>query len=162
MVRRVGYVVDTWGLPRGAEVDACRFALSLFSDTALVFETDIPLDMQVDWTPPVRSAAHRLLTPAKHRSGESDSYRRSGIVAADSRADWAFVTFAPYAYNASVWSEDPIPLVSLAEEGTSLVVRLEPHEHSDLANFVGQDRVVPRNEWEKRRRRVLKARRSRT
>jgi hypothetical protein len=70
------------------------------------------------------------------------------------------VTFAPYAYDASVWSADSIlPLVQLSDEGTSLAVRLEPHEHIDLANSVGQERVIPASQWKEIRRRLLKERR---
>lgn len=119
------------------------------------------MSQEADWPPAVRAAARRLLTHSKHGHGENESYRRTGIISATDEDHWdAFVTFAPYAYDASVWGADSIlPLVQLSDEGTSLAVRLEPHEHSDLANSVGQERVIPAGEWKKIRRRLLEERR---
>ncbi|SFC99214.1 hypothetical protein SAMN04487968_1195 [Nocardioides terrae] len=161
MVARVAFAVDTWGLPREAEVRVCRIALHLFTGTAHEFETDIPLSHEADWPPAVRTAAHRLAAHSKHRRGENDSYRQTGIISAKDDDDWdAFVTFAPYAYDASVWGADStLPLVQLSDEGTSLAVRLRPHEHIDLANSLGQERVIPASQWKRIRRRLLNERR---
>lgn len=161
MVRQVWFVVDTWGLPRETEVGVCRTALRLFTNRAQEFESDLPMSKEADWPPAVRSAADRLLTHSRRRRGENDIYRQTGIVSAKDEDDWdAFVTFAPYAFDASVWgADDPIPLVQLSDEGTSLAVQLEPHQRIDLANCVGQDRVIPLSQWEKIRGRVLEERR---
>ena len=69
------------------------------------------------------------------------------------------MSFSPYAYDATVWSETGDAVVAMADEGTSLVVHLEPDEHDVLVGFVGTERVIPMREWNKMRRRVLKERR---
>lgn len=153
-------MVDTWGLPRETEIDVCRLALRLLTDTAHVFETDIPLSQEADWLPAVRAAAHRLSTQSKGRRAENDGYRQTGVISAKDTDDWgAFVTFAPYAYDASVWGVDGTLLASLSDEGTSLGVHLAPHELVDLADSVGHERVIPMGQWRKMHRRILKERR---
>jgi len=74
--------------------------------------------------------------------------------------DWdAFVRFASFAYDATVWSKEHGELASLADEGTSLVFRLLPEQASRLEQFADPARVIPLERWNPMRRRLLKERR---
>ena len=128
---------------RGAEVDLCHLALRLLADTADTFTTDIPLSKEGEWPRPVVAAARRISTKSRGRPGEDAGYRETGEVSAKDSDAWdAFVAFAPYAYDASVWGIDGTLLADVSNE-RSLSAHLEPHERSDLARTVGQERVVP-------------------
>jgi hypothetical protein len=159
MTEQTEYVVDTYGMPRDEVVETNRFVLRLIAPNASSFETDIPL--QGDQPPPsLLEAARRLSTHSRNAFSEPPYYGQTGEVSSLDAESWtAFVSFSPYAYDATVWSETGEVLVAMADEGTSLVVRLEPHEHDAVVDFVGQDRVIPMCEWNKIRRRVLKERR---
>lgn len=160
MTEQTEYVVDTYGMPRDEEVETNRFVLRLIAPNASSFETDIPL-LQGDEPPrSVLEAARRLSTHSKNAFSEPPYYGQTGEVSSLDAESWtAFVNFSPYAYDATVWSETGEVLVAMADEGTSLVVRLEPDEHDAVVDLVGQDRVIPMREWKKIRRRVLKEKR---
>ncbi len=146
--------MDTEGLARETEIDICRFALRMLADEARAFQCDIPWSQAADWPAEVRAAAHRLSKNSiGPRRGENDGYRQTGAVSAMESDDWsAFVTFAPYAFEASVWSERSRELASLADEGASLVFRLTTDELAALVDFVGQERVIPVRQWNQVRR----------
>lgn len=57
-------------------------------------------------------------------------------------AGHALFTFAAHVDDATVWSKNKRELVSLADQGTSLVAHLLPHEHSALAKVAGAERVI--------------------
>lgn len=148
------YVVDTWGLPRGAEIDACRLALTSVAKRAHTFETDIPWSRTADWPADVQHAAHLLSSHSTGRRRESDAYQMTGVLSAKDLSDWeAFVTFAPYAFDASVWGADLRLLASLSDEGTGLTIHLQTDEHDALVSLLGAVRVIPWFQWKRMRRR---------
>jgi hypothetical protein len=65
------------------------------------------------------------------------------------------VTFAPWAYDATVWSAASHHIVSLADEGQSAFVRLTPEQYEAIAAELGQTSLIRYREW----RRVRKQRR---
>lgn len=138
------------GLARDVEVDACRLGLQLLRHRASTFGCDIPFGEEAAWPPEVRVAAHRLARHSKGRRGGNDGYKMIWRVSTVDTDDWdAFVTFAPYAFDASVWADDCTYVADLADEGTSL----EPSEAAALSQFIGSDRVIPMSQWKTVRRR---------
>jgi hypothetical protein len=149
------FVIDDEGWSHADMVLACRLILRTVEDDASRCETDIPAT-RPDWPPDVRAAAGVLLGVAAQRGrAESPSYARTGVIEVTHDEVWsAFVTFAPWAYDASVWNAAADHIVSLADEGCSIVVRLTPEQYSAIAAELGQARLVPEVEW----RRVSKQR----
>lgn len=163
VAERDEYVVDTYGMPRDLEVAVCQCALKLIASEADTFETDIPMVNTVGQSAEVISAAQRLSTHSKGHPGQDDSCRATGVISARNADDWdALVTFAAHAYDATVWSKSMEALVSLADEGSSLVVHLLPHEREALVATAGPDRVIPMRQWNRVRRGLLKERRSKS
>jgi hypothetical protein len=150
---REQFVVDTRATSSRRRIDVCRFALGLVAEAADRFETDLPFANADQWPEAVARAAERLSRFATGRRDESDLYKRTGLVPATDQADWdAVVCFAPYAYDASVWG-DAGELVQLADEGSSLVVRLRPADRELLEEFEPSIKVVPIGIWKKSGRR---------
>jgi hypothetical protein len=146
---REQFVVDTSAVSSNRRVDVCRFAVGLVTEAADRFETDLPFANAGQWPEVVARAAERLSRFATGRRNESDLYKRTGLVSANDQADWdAVVCFAPYAYDASIWG-DAGDLVQLADEGSSLVVRLRPEDRELLEEFEPFIKVVPIRDWEK-------------
>lgn len=147
--RREQFVVDTSAISSDRRVDVCRFAMGLVAEAADKFETDLPLGNADRWPAAVARAAERLSRFASGRRDESGAYKRTGRVSADDQDDWdAIVCFAPYAYDASVWG-DAGDLVQVADEGSSLVVRLRPDDRDLLEQFEPSIGVVPVKRWKK-------------
>ncbi|WP_328991397.1 hypothetical protein OG394_34515 [Kribbella sp. NBC_01245] len=151
------YVVDGDGWSRDEVVSVCRSVLTAVQGRAVEFECDVPGDPgnrsdTGDWPEDVRAAA-RVLRSLPSARIERGGYGQTGVVeGASGRVREAFVTFAPWAFDASVWSADAGAPVRLADEGTSLVVELEPSEREVIAGIVGVDRLVPLREWRRRHR----------
>lgn len=151
------YVVDNDGWSRDEVVSVCRSVLTALRRRAAEFECDIPGDPDNssdtgDWPDDVRAAARVLRSLPKARI-QRGGYGQTGVVKDASDEVWgAFVTFAPWAFDATVWAADARTLVHLADEGTALVVELEPIEREVIAGIVGSDRLVPLREWRRRRR----------
>jgi hypothetical protein len=57
------------------------------------------------------------------------------------------VDFAPWAYDATVWNSAGDDIVSLADEGTSVVLRLNRQQYDAIAAALGAANLVPENEW---------------
>lgn len=150
------YVVDNDGWSRDEVVSVCRSVLTALRRRAAEFECDIPGDPDNssdtgDWPDDVRAAARVLRSLPKARI-QRGGYGQTGVVKDASDQVWqAFVTFAPWAFDATVWADDGTP-VHLTDEGTSLVVELEPTEREAIAALVGPDRLVPLPEWRRRQR----------
>lgn len=123
--------------------EVCALTVRTLEDTAVRFETDIPWAVATDWSADARKAAENLVT-ATGKTHTDEPYQQTGIMQRGDNAVWqAFATFAGYAYDASVWSDTRLlPIVSLADEGTSVVVRLDEVERSRLEAAVDPARVV--------------------
>jgi hypothetical protein len=148
------FIVDGAGRDRADLVRSCRLVLQTVEADASQYETDIPADSD-EWPAEVVAAA-KVLREVAARTGrvEGDNlYAQTGIVEAASDAVWsAFVTFAPWAYDATVWNLAGDDIVSLADEGHSILVRLTPDQYAAIA---AELTLVPYREWKavsKRRR----------
>ena len=114
-------------------------------------ETDIPWTESGGWPRHVEDAA-RLLAGSE---GSDGMYQRVGERPV-SRESWsAFVTFAPYAYGCLVRTRDGDLVASVDDEGTSMWVRLTADQRDQLERTVGAARIVPRADWNTRRKRLL-------
>jgi hypothetical protein len=145
----VEYVVDwrPWGHDLGA--DALRICLRLLEDAVSEFECDIP-DADSSSTEVAQAAATLrgvARWPNRHPAA-------TGVLKAGDALVWdAFVTFAPHALDGSVWTRgDGRPVVSFADQGTSVVVRLDSAEAERLAERVAPALLVPVEEWRRRSR----------
>jgi hypothetical protein len=137
------YVVDVEGLPASDRAEVCGVVVRTLGETAVRFETDIPWAEAADWSADVRRAAEHLVIAAG-KTHADEAYQQTGIMQRADEAVWqSFATFAGYAYDASVWSNTRVlPLVSLADCGTELVVRVNDEERSRLEDAVSPVRVV--------------------
>jgi len=159
-MKRTEYVLDHTGWDQVSRRAATNEAIKLVANTASVAFTDIPWDQQGQWPAEVVAAAARLRDRFVPEVERAATYMQTGFQGLDDepvRRD--FVTFMPYAYDASllVGEED---LLNAADEGTSLVVSLTDGERDALGRIVGAGRVVTLQEWRERHpstlRRLLK------
>jgi hypothetical protein len=75
------------------------------------------------------------------------------VLANDDPARWsAFVTLAPWALDASVWTRRHAHLVSLADEADSMALELTSEQHDAIAAVVGRSRLLTKAEHDQRRR----------
>jgi hypothetical protein len=80
-------------------------------------------------------------------------YAQTGVLRNAGADAWdAFVTFAPYACDATVWDIDGRRIAELSDEGTAIVVLLTSPQREAVAAIVGPRRLVPLKEWNARRR----------
>ncbi len=151
-VKKLGaFVVDTDGWGHAAMVKACRLILKTTQLDAKRCETDIPAGDRI-WPPDVVAAAD-ILRQVAGRTGRIDrhGYAQTGVIEVARDEIWsAFVAFAPWAYDATVWSADAADIVSLADEGQSIAVRLTPEQYRAVAVELGDNRLVPEREWRAR------------
>jgi hypothetical protein len=91
----------------------------------------------------VRKAAGNLST-AGGKTHTDEPYQQTGIMQRSDNEVWqAFATFAGYTYDASVWSDNRVlPLVSLADCGTEIVVRVDDDGRGRLEAAVHPVRIV--------------------
>lgn len=143
-VKFTNYVVDTEGLSAGDRAEVCRLVVRTLEETAVQFEADIPWTQATDWSADVRQAAEILVTAAGSTHTD-EPYQQTGMMQRIDMAVWqAFATFAGYAYDASVWSDNRVlPIVSLSDEGTAVVVRIDEAERRRLEAVVQPARIVP-------------------
>lgn len=155
--RRQSVVVDGDGWNHAETVEVCRLTLSAVQGTVTEYETDVPVTAP-DWPAEVAAAAD-VLRGVASRTGrvEKAGYAETGLVQMASDEIWsAFVTFVPWAYSATTWN-DSGRVVSLADEGQSIVVHLDGPQLEALGRVIGTARLVPEKEWPA----VLKQRRKR-
>jgi len=104
-----------------------------------------------NWPGDVRQAAE-LLSSLKEPTRDEDAlYRRTGMVRKTERAWEAFVIFAPYAYDASAWSDDSQRIAALSDTAESIVAALTPGQASVVGRTTGQYALVPLKQWRKGR-----------
>ncbi len=145
----VAYVVDWRQGANNQGADALRICLRLFEDAVSAFECDIP-DVQPATTELVQAAA-TLLGVARWPNRQPAA---TGVLKAGDSLVWdAFVTIAPHAFDGSVWKHgDGRPIVSFADQGTSVVVRLDSEQAERLTARVAPALLVPVKEWHRRSR----------
>ncbi|WUJ73895.1 hypothetical protein OG809_11635 [Kribbella soli] len=109
---------------------ASRLILGTMQGSVARYETDIPT-ASADWPPAVTSAAKVLRGVAARV--ERGGYARTGVITyADDEVWSAFVEFAPWAYDATVWNSAGDDIVSLADEAHSIVIRVDPHQQAAI------------------------------
>ena len=140
--RRTEYVVKPASDSESDRVAACRAVLGAVAGDLTRFETDIPWSMADEWPAEVRAAAE-ILSAADRRRRGTDDYRQTGIQEAGDPGLWeAFVAFAPYAFDASAWSAEGRPIVSLADCATSIAVRLRDDQVEQVAAAISPARLT--------------------
>jgi hypothetical protein len=128
---------------------ALRACLRFVGPQVSRFECDIPFEDAE--TADVAQAAATLLRVAE-RSGATPP--ATGVLTVGDPEVWAaFVTFAPYALDGSVWpSEGAGPIVSFADQGSSIVVLLDHEQARTLADQIAPSRLIPLAEHRAHRR----------
>jgi hypothetical protein len=130
---------------------ALRSCLRCVEAAVAEFECDLPVS-QSD-PPEVQQSAAVLLRVARRANSPMPA---TGVLSAGDPAVWeAFVVFAPYALDGSVWTVggDGRPAVSFSDVGTAVSVRLDADQHRRLLDVLPTNAVlVPGAEWRKRRR----------
>lgn len=146
-LRRTEYVLhdDAWDdATRHAATDA---ALALIAPAATAASTDIPWDRRDSWPREVIKAAQRLDALVAREDAARQTYTQTGIMRLhDDQVRQDFVTFSPYAYDATIWA-DGEEVVSLADEGTSLVVALTDDQRDALTRVIGAGSLVTLQQW---------------
>lgn len=142
-VRLGYYVVDSEGLPAVDRAALCRLVLLTLGETTVRFEADVPWTEAADWPADVREAAEVLVTASGHAPAD-EPYQQTGMMKRGDEALWQALTrFAGYAYDASAGSDNRVlPLVSLADCGTEIVVRLDEEERDLLQSAVTPVRLM--------------------
>jgi hypothetical protein len=130
-VRYRYHAVDIEGLGDAERGEVCRLVLRTLEETVHQFEADIP--WSDSWPPEVREAAGVLASAAGLRPA-AEPYQRTRMMKRADEDVWrAFATFAGHAYDASAWSHTRIlPIVSLADAGTAVGVRVNEDERALL------------------------------
>jgi hypothetical protein len=146
-MKRVRYILDTVGLTEVERSVACRTALNLVAEEAATFETDIPWSAASAWPTDVREAAEQLQHVSR-KPPKDPRHAQTGVLGTEDDVTWrAFVTFAPWAYDATVWSADHADIASLSDEAEGIVLRLTDAQRTALENAACQGRLVPASEW---------------
>jgi hypothetical protein len=127
---------------------ALRACLRFVEGWASTFECDIPEEPS---DPPEVAQAAATMRRVARRSGERPP--ATGVLPADDSLVWnAFVTFAPHALDGSVWSSGAGgPVVIFADQGASIVVRVDPDQARRLSDLVAPGQLVPIKEWRRGR-----------
>jgi len=92
------------------------------------------------------------------------AYAQTGVLQRGEGDDstWAaFVTFAAYALDTTVWDEHGRDLVPLADVGTSAVFRLTAGQADPVAAVAAPAVLAPVNSWRARRRQIRREQRRR-
>lgn len=149
-VRRAEYVLFGKGEDEATRLAATGQALAFVAPDATDSQTDIPWHLRDSWPPAIAHAAPRLRAHFVREDKWADDYMRTDIVPlADDVVRSDFVTFAPYAYDATIWAGGEV-LATLADEGTSLIVALTDEQRDVLEADGGLGHVVTLTEWRER------------
>ncbi|WBQ06784.1 hypothetical protein [Kribbella sp. CA-293567] len=145
------FILDSDGWEHPEVVRACGLILRTVEFSADRWETDVPGGGD-DWTPEVAAAAE-VLRQVASRNGRVEGqydYAETGVMKFVRDEVWsAFVTFAPWAYDATVWSDTEGDIVSLSDEGQSAFVRLTPAHYATITAELGEASLVPYRKWRK-------------
>lgn len=101
--RRRAFGIETTGLGRDTELAVTRAVLEHFAEQVWRFECDIPWTQVDGWPHEVREAAAILASHSQHKRSKDEGYAQTGILDLESGVWEAFVAFAPFAYDATVW-----------------------------------------------------------
>lgn len=153
---RTFYLLNTDGWSEKQRHEACRAALTAISGEAHKYECDIPFSSSPRWPVDVLRAAS-CLRDASRKRNRDPAYVQTGVLANDDPTRWnAFVTFAPWALDASVWTRDYENLAALSDEADSIALELTTDQHQVIAAVVGSERLLTKSENDQRRRETKK------
>ena len=141
--------MDDSGWDKQARQAAVRRTLDLVAVAIARAETDIPWHKHLEWPTDVADAARLLRDRYVKSSQQAGEYLQTGVQAVDNATRRAFVAFAPYAYDCTLWSDEG-DLASINDEGDSLIVFLTDAEAEHLRDEWGPDRVFSVQEWRER------------
>lgn len=131
--RPTAHAVGLPGATEDDQRDQVRALLNLLRPYGSRFQTDLPAVVDA---PPAVIDARAFLRAAEETKGDSEEYATTSLIDSDDDRLWeSFVQVAPYAFSAELWQEGGY-LVSLADEGQSVVVYLVPD--SDLQTVVAE------------------------
>lgn len=149
MTLRSAYVIDDAGWDKQTRQGAVGQTLAVVASAVVKAETDIPWHKRDEWPSEALSAA-RLLRDRFVGEGKQDhGYLQTGVQSVDGPTRQAFTTFAPFAYDCTLWSDEG-ELASINDEGDALVIFLTPAEADQLRSTLGHNRVVSAQEWRNR------------
>lgn len=146
---RTQYVLDDTDWDDATRLEAVRRGLSFIRDPAKRAETDIAWEPE-SWPQNVLEAATRLRDHHVPPDTWAGGYLQTGVVTlTDDQDRDDFLTFAPYALDATIWGEDGT-LAELADHGWSFVVALTDVEADVFASTLEAGRLVTLKEWHER------------
>lgn len=135
--------VDPWGQDDDDRV-VLRAVLHALRPWADQLQTDLPLALREQWPREVVAAAEHLHAVSPRRRGDTDEHATTGWLSASDDATWAaFVAFAPHALDADVMTDGGRAVVGLADEGTSLALRLTAEQQEAVEAVLGNRRLRP-------------------
>ncbi len=149
MTLRSEYVIDDAGWDKQGRQAAVLTTLAAVAHAVTKAETDIPWHKHAEWPPEARAAAVLLRDRFISHRKQDEDYLQTGVQRVDEPARQAFTTFAAFAYDCTLWSDEG-ELASVNDEGDSLVIFLTPDEADELRATLGHDRVVSAEEWRDR------------
>jgi hypothetical protein len=149
-VNRTDYVLDQEGWDESTRIAAIYDVLDVVAPCVTSAETDMPWGIHHTWPPDVALVADRLRGRFVSEQARASDYLQTGVqTLRDDEARSDFMTFAPYALDATFWGDDAV-LAELADEGSSLVVALTHEQRDGLELALGSGRVVSLQAWRER------------
>ncbi len=149
--RRDEWVVDSDGLTDEERVRTTREVLALFASD--VAEAAFDVVTPDGPTPPGFADAADLLRHRARGRVEDAGYWTFDRAPVDDEIWAAVLTVAPFSYFADLYGpQGGAPIVSLADEATSSVVRAAGERLAQVERVVGRDRLVPLTAWRAHRR----------
>ncbi len=132
------YTLEPCGQDAEADHAVLRAVLSVLRPWAEQLQTDLPLAARGDWPAKVADAADHLLAVSRRQRGDSADYATTGWLPAEDDAIWqAYVTFAPYALDSDVFSEQVRGFIEVNDDATSVALRLDAEQQARVVSALG-------------------------
>lgn len=136
--------VAPWGPDDDGDRAVLRAVLHALRPWADQLQTDLPLALRGEWPPAAVAAAEHLHAVSPRHRGDTDGYATTGWLPAQDDATWtAFVLLAPYALDADVMTDAGCVVVGIADQGTSLALRLTAEQREAVEAVLGERRLRP-------------------
>ncbi|MFF2623594.1 hypothetical protein [Oerskovia jenensis] len=145
------WVVDTDGLPDETRVRRVREVLALLAPDVAEVELDVVTPVAA--SPPGFAHAASVLRRRGGGPVEDPGYWTFHRAPLDAETWAAVLVVVPSSFCADFYGPGGgAPIVSLADEATSLVVRARGSRLAEVEALVGADRLVAWTQWHERRR----------
>ncbi|MBC3760964.1 hypothetical protein ACUN7V_20805 [Quadrisphaera oryzae] len=138
--------VDPWDQDDDGDGDRAvlRAVLHALRPWADQLQTDLPLAMRGEWPAGFVAAADHLHAVSPRHRGDTDGYATTGWLPAHDDATWAaFVLLAPHVLDADVMTDAGCVVVGIADQGTSLALRLTAEQRQAVVAVLGDRRLRP-------------------